>query len=459
MAANIFQSYLQQPKSVLDYQGEYDQADARKLALENQRGQNALLSVTRHQQMQTAQQAQAEQNALQKIASQYGNDPAALVGALRASGMPGLMTRADTLETQGLTRNKTETDIAESKARAGKTAAETAAAEYRLQAEKIDRAITQLSLFTTPQDAIAHLTSDPSIPEQQKQAMLKSMPQDPAQFKTWRLRALASVLDKKDALAAQAPTLSASNLGGSMQFGSRDPLSGELTVNNTAPITQSADNVATNARIAADSAASRAQADRHFKKTEERLRDAAAAKTAGEEKPLPPAALKMQQEALDAIGVAGTITADLASLEKQIDDGKLKFGPVSNLINKGRNLAGVSSEESRNLATFKSSLERLRNESLRLNAGVQTDGDAQRAWNELFENINDTSLVKQRLSEIQRINKRGADLQRLKVDSVRANYGKAPLATEDYASQPAAVGGGMPAMSAIDAELARRRKK
>lgn len=157
-------------------------------------------------------------------------------------------------------------------------------------------------------------------------------------------------------------------------------------------------------------------------------------------KPLPTSALKMQQESLDAIGIGSSINADLAAVQKQIDDKKVSFGPVSNLINTGRNLAGMSSEESRNFSTFKSTLERLRNESLRLNTGVQTDGDAQRAWNELFQNINDTDLVKQRLVEIQAINRRGSDLHRLRVESIRANYGAPSIDAGPYANQPAAVG-------------------
>ena len=176
-------------------------------------------------------------------------------------------------------------------------------------------------------------------------------------------------------------------------------------------------------------------------------------------KPLPAGAMKMQQESLDKIGIASSINADLDGIAKQIEGGKLSFGPVSNLLNTGRNMAGMSSEESRNFGTFKSTLERLRNESLRLNTGVQTDGDAQRAWNELFQNINDTGLVKQRLAEIQAINKRGADLQRLRVDSIRNEYGAEPLDASAYEKQPSAIAkpGGMPDMSAIEAEIARRR--
>lgn len=157
-------------------------------------------------------------------------------------------------------------------------------------------------------------------------------------------------------------------------------------------------------------------------------------------KPLPASALKMQQDALDVIGISSSINADLGALEKQIEGGKLKFGPVSNLANSALNAAGMSTEESRNFATFKSSLEKLRNDSLRLNSGVQTEGDAQRAWNELFQNINDTALVKQRLKEIQGINNRARDLQKLKVDQIRANYGNEPLDVSGFTNVAPAVG-------------------
>jgi hypothetical protein len=153
-------------------------------------------------------------------------------------------------------------------------------------------------------------------------------------------------------------------------------------------------------------------------------------------KPLPATALKMQNDAIDAIGTAGGINKMLSGVEKQIADGKVKFGPISNLSNKALNSSGMSTEESRNFASFESTLEKMRNESLRLNSGVQTDGDAQRAWNELFKNITDTDLVKQRLAEIKALNNRAVDLQKLKVDGIRSNYKAEPF---DYGKMPDAV--------------------
>lgn len=182
----------------------------------------------------------------------------------------------------------------------------------------------------------------------------------------------------------------------------------------------------------------------------------------GENK-LPASALKMQQEELDAIALASSIDADMGGAKSLIDSGKLELGPVKNLVGQAKNFVGASDENSRNLATFKATLEKLRNDSLRLNKGVQTEGDAVRAWNEILTNINDPKVVSKRLGEIQEINRRAANIRKMNVDQIRSNFGVEPLNTQPYSAQPA-VGApaapktpGIPSMSDIDAELARRR--
>jgi len=163
---------------------------------------------------------------------------------------------------------------------------------------------------------------------------------------------------------------------------------------------------------------------------------------AGQGKPLPVQALKLQNEELDTIGTLGGINADLNNVQQQIDNKKLKLGPVENLLSRAKNYTGMSDDNSRNFATFKSTLEKQRNDSLRLNKGVQTEGDAQRAWSEIFDNLNDGPLIKKRLAEIQAINQRGADLKKLNIDQIRANYGAEPMDYSNYNNRPAAIGNG-----------------
>ena len=98
-------------------------------------------------------------------------------------------------------------------------------------------------------------------------------------------------------------------------------------------------------------------------------------------------------------------------------------------LGSARNTLGISNENSQNLATFKATLEKLRNDSLRLNKGVQTDGDAQRAWDELLANINDTKVVSKRLKEIQGLNERAVTFHQMNLDTLRSNYGAPQIDT------------------------------
>lgn len=171
-------------------------------------------------------------------------------------------------------------------------------------------------------------------------------------------------------------------------------------------------------------------------------RKIAQAKLDGKPAKLPPTALKMQQEELDAIAISSNISADLDAIKKQVDEGSLSIGPISNLLAQGKNWVGASDESSRKFATFRATLERMRNDSLRLNKGVQTEGDAQRAWNELMANINDPKLVSDRLSEIKGINERAATIRNMNVENIRQNFGLEPLDTSGYTSQPSPLGAG-----------------
>lgn len=140
-------------------------------------------------------------------------------------------------------------------------------------------------------------------------------------------------------------------------------------------------------------------------------------------KPLPVGLQKIEDSDIEGIQLANSMHADLGAIKQQVDDGSLQLGLWSNMTGTARNYLGQSDENSRNLATFKSTLEKMRNDSLRLNKGVQTEGDAQRAWNEVFQNINDPEVVSKRLEEIQSINERAADQRMQRVNLRRENNG------------------------------------
>jgi hypothetical protein len=151
---------------------------------------------------------------------------------------------------------------------------------------------------------------------------------------------------------------------------------------------------------------------------------------------MPAALQKLDEQDIEAIQAAGTIQSDLGTFRGLIETGQLPLGGMTNMVAGARNWLGASTPESRNYASFNAALERLRNESLRLNKGVQTEGDSQRAWNELITNINDPQVVRQRLSEIERINQRAAQLRLVAMNRRRQQNGAEPIDPSSIGMQP-----------------------
>ena len=104
--------------------------------------------------------------------------------------------------------------------------------------------------------------------------------------------------------------------------------------------------------------------------------------------------------------------------------GDLALGPINNLISQGQNLAGLSTPGSRDYAVLEATLEKMRNDSLRLNKGVQTEGDAIRAWNEITKYMTDPAVVREQLQRISVLNAQAAQqrLQRINIRRSRNGY-------------------------------------
>lgn len=250
------------------------------------------------------------------------------------------------------------------------------------------------------------------------------------------------LMDADKYLAQSTPKLERVDLGGKVQMLDMNPFTNPNLQGMNLDKTATPDSLLTDRRMREENEKNRALTMRGQEITkrgqdmaDSRAREKNAIDSANggySNKPLPATALKMQNDALDRLSISNNNNAQLGKIVNQIDQGKLDLGLVSNIAGQVRNFTGNSTESSRNLSSFKATLEKLRNDSLRLNAGVQTDGDAKRAWNELFENINDKELVKQRLQEIQEINTRGADLQKLQVENIRSNYNAEPVDFSKY---------------------------
>ena len=151
---------------------------------------------------------------------------------------------------------------------------------------------------------------------------------------------------------------------------------------------------------------------------------------------LPVGLQKLEDGDIDAVGNVQSINTQMGNILGQIDGGSLVLGPIENRKNAALNAAGRSTPQSANYASFMASLEKIRNDSLRLNKGPQTEGDANRAWNELLTNVNDPKVVKQRLGEIQAMNNKAAQVRLGMINSRRKNQGVGPLNVEDILGAP-----------------------
>lgn len=134
------------------------------------------------------------------------------------------------------------------------------------------------------------------------------------------------------------------------------------------------------------------------------------------ERPVPAGVQSAEDDDIEAVQSTEQINNQLQSVADQINDGTLDLGFFANLASQGQNYFGASTKGSIAYANMKATLEKMRNDSLRLNKGVQTDMDAVRAWNELIANINDPKVVLERIATIKDLNMNAKKFRLQKLD-------------------------------------------
>ena len=165
-------------------------------------------------------------------------------------------------------------------------------------------------------------------------------------------------------------------------------------------------------------------------------------KETAEAKPqLPPKGIEAQQERLDKRASVNSITADLAGILKDLDTGRLVLGPRRNLENELKNKFGNSTPESIKYSSFLNTMEKMRNDVVRLNTGTQTEGDSQRAMNELMGSLGDTKNVRNRIGELIRLSNRAGDQHETAINTMRKEYGAEPMDFKSMASPKSIIGG------------------
>lgn len=162
----------------------------------------------------------------------------------------------------------------------------------------------------------------------------------------------------------------------------------------------------------------------------------------GGEKPIPVGALKELLSVEDALGGTQLLNNIIQKHAGRIESGTLRVSPASSLLARGRTFIGQATDNDVALNEWNADLTKIVNESLRLNKGVQTEGDAQRAANELMS-ANDPRTVAAALKRLAGFNRQAAELQARKATMINSNYGRASQVPD----LGTVFGGGAPAPS------------
>jgi hypothetical protein len=177
----------------------------------------------------------------------------------------------------GQGRVKDATDFAKGQADLKKTQGEVDAKSVETAHKRIDswgQAMGFVRQNPTPENAMAavqHLVTMGIMPPEKAQAAVASLAQNPTpqNIAQWADMGFRTALGAKE----QLPKLETKNIGGQTITQQIDPLSGRTATVNTLQNTQTPDNAASNARMAADNAASRAVTIRGQDKLDERARE------------------------------------------------------------------------------------------------------------------------------------------------------------------------------------------
>ncbi|WP_426111052.1 hypothetical protein [Massilia sp. PWRC2] len=260
---SIYNALLQKPKSVQEYDNEAQTAQSNRLTLQMSQAK-----------MGEYQRGIAQENTLadayrNSVGADGSMDRNKLYTTVASSGLGAKLP--------GIQKGFADTDKAQG---------EIAKQKVELLDAKLKQSRAMLDSVTTPEQYLAwHEANhkDPilgpelasrGITAEQARASIIQGTSTPEGFRTMLQK---SALGIEEYTKQNKPSVHVQNLGGTSQVMSTPGLGGAPTMLSSSAITQSADSKASNARAAADSAASRAQSDSHFNIAEKRANDQAAA--------------------------------------------------------------------------------------------------------------------------------------------------------------------------------------
>jgi len=172
---------------------------------------------------QQAEQQVTDDTAYRKAYQQTGGDQNALLRQLQSAG---LYRQANELTKQQLEADAKRATIGKDLSVTGKNKVDAEAGQYKLTADKRDRAIRDISSFQTPQDAIASLNmhiQNGELPPDAGEKMKASIPQDQEGFAAWKQKMLTGLLGAKDQIDLTTPKPQQINLGNRVAFVDMNP--------------------------------------------------------------------------------------------------------------------------------------------------------------------------------------------------------------------------------------------
>lgn len=159
---------------------------------------------------------------------------------------------------------------------------------------------------------------------------------------------------------------------------------------------------------------------------------------------LPVGALKELLGVEEALGGTEVLGDIIGKNRGRLKSGTLDVGPGARLLGRIRTGLNMANSNDVNLSELNADKTKIVNESLRLNKGVQTEGDAIRAGEELMA-ANDAETLKRAFDRLEEINSRAIELQRRKETLINSNYGRESTLGDPPVATPARARPGLPA--------------
>lgn len=318
----IYANLLRPVKSIADYDAEAQAMQGNALAMQMRRQQIDGNALSMRQGVEAQQRNALVREAQRKAAEGAGGDELAYVRGMRLSGMPELMDPADKAE-------KSLTERANVNSQIGGRTSENAKRDTDTAIARVGQWRDFVGMAQNPQQAAALVQlmhADPALkdtpiakaPLDQVLGMLQSKP-----FDQWKAE---FALGAKDFIEKNKPQFVTQNLGGSSRISAIPGLVGAPAVVSQAPITQSADNAASNARMAADAAAGRSQSASQFNQrlAYDRDKDAKTAAGGGGGK-VGPMSVTLQKELLESDDAVQSSAAVISALQKGLEINKQAY--------------------------------------------------------------------------------------------------------------------------------------